>query len=181
MVVAPHADEVSRRSGALLGRCSFSRPAGLREILPAAGGNVLLPLRFRAAGMPGMTRAGRLCPRESSRWRQLVILRRGHGGGAHWYSCFPGTNENAPNLTFSRCARGPRQCCVEGCAGLRTSPAPGVLQPRDREISAAVLWKKLVPLAGLEPARVLAHLILSQARLPVPPQGQGEAEYNGGR
>jgi hypothetical protein len=30
----------------------------------------------------------------------------------------------------------------------------------------------VVPLAGLEPARVLAHLILSQARLPVPPQGQ---------
>src|ERR1700694_84703 len=41
--------------------------------------------------------------------------------------------------------------------------------------------RPLVPLAGLEPARVLAHLILSQARLPVPPQGQGGAEYSGGR
>ena len=39
----------------------------------------------------------------------------------------------------------------------------------------------VVPLAGLEPARVLAHLILSQARLPVPPQGRGGAQYSGGR
>jgi hypothetical protein len=31
----------------------------------------------------------------------------------------------------------------------------------------------LVPLAGLEPARCCHHLILSQARLPIPPQGQG--------
>src|SRR5437867_3451402 len=31
----------------------------------------------------------------------------------------------------------------------------------------------LVPLAGLEPARCFHHLILSQARLPIPPQGQG--------
>ena len=31
---------------------------------------------------------------------------------------------------------------------------------------------KLVPLAGLEPARCCHHLILSQARLPIPPQGQ---------
>src|SRR5436190_14976594 len=30
---------------------------------------------------------------------------------------------------------------------------------------------KLVPLAGLEPARRCHHLILSQARLPLPPQG----------
>src|SRR5581483_1672176 len=30
----------------------------------------------------------------------------------------------------------------------------------------------LVPLAGLEPARPHGHLILSQARLPIPPQGQ---------
>src|SRR6185295_4218025 len=30
---------------------------------------------------------------------------------------------------------------------------------------------KLVPLAGLEPARCCHHLILSQARLPIPPQG----------
>src|SRR6185503_2086864 len=32
--------------------------------------------------------------------------------------------------------------------------------------------KALVPLAGLEPARCCHHLILSQARLPIPPQGQ---------
>jgi hypothetical protein len=38
-----------------------------------------------------------------------------------------------------------------------------------------------VPLAGLEPARCFHHLILSQARLPIPPQGQREAEYSGGR
>src|SRR3981081_4607206 len=31
--------------------------------------------------------------------------------------------------------------------------------------------KRLVPLAGLEPARPCGHLILSQARLPIPPQG----------
>jgi hypothetical protein len=31
---------------------------------------------------------------------------------------------------------------------------------------------ELVPLAGLEPARCCHHLILSQARLPIPPQGQ---------
>jgi hypothetical protein len=30
----------------------------------------------------------------------------------------------------------------------------------------------VVPLAGLEPARCFHHLILSQARLPIPPQGQ---------
>jgi hypothetical protein len=30
----------------------------------------------------------------------------------------------------------------------------------------------MVPLAGLEPARCFHHLILSQARLPIPPQGQ---------
>jgi hypothetical protein len=30
----------------------------------------------------------------------------------------------------------------------------------------------VVPLAGIEPARPYGHLILSQARLPVPPQGQ---------
>jgi hypothetical protein len=29
----------------------------------------------------------------------------------------------------------------------------------------------MVPLAGLEPARCFHHLILSQARLPIPPQG----------
>jgi hypothetical protein len=31
---------------------------------------------------------------------------------------------------------------------------------------------EVVPLAGLEPARCCHHLILSQARLPIPPQGQ---------
>ena len=31
---------------------------------------------------------------------------------------------------------------------------------------------EMVPLAGLEPARCFHHLILSQARLPIPPQGQ---------
>src|ERR1700751_4063202 len=38
---------------------------------------------------------------------------------------------------------------------------------------------KLVPLAGLEPARCLHHLILSQARLPIPPQGQAGADHTG--
>ena len=32
--------------------------------------------------------------------------------------------------------------------------------------------EEVVPLAGLEPARCCHHLILSQARLPIPPQGQ---------
>ena len=31
----------------------------------------------------------------------------------------------------------------------------------------------MVPLAGIEPARCYHHLILSQARLPIPPQGHG--------
>jgi hypothetical protein len=31
----------------------------------------------------------------------------------------------------------------------------------------------MVPLAGIEPARPCGHLILSQARLPIPPQGHG--------
>ena len=34
-------------------------------------------------------------------------------------------------------------------------------------------YRRLVPLAGLEPARCFHHLILSQARLPIPPQGHG--------
>jgi hypothetical protein len=34
----------------------------------------------------------------------------------------------------------------------------------------------VVPLAGLEPARPCGHLILSQARLPIPPQGHA-GEY----
>jgi hypothetical protein len=49
-----------------------------------------------------------------------------------------------------------------------------------------------VPLAGLEPARCFHHLILSQARLPIPPQGHfcgisgadhshGANRVNGGR
>jgi hypothetical protein len=33
-----------------------------------------------------------------------------------------------------------------------------------------------VPLAGLEPARCFHHLILSQARLPIPPQGPKAAD-----
>ena len=52
---------------------------------------------------------------------------------------------------------------------------------RAAHLTSAIVLLELVPLAGLEPARVLAHLILSQARLPVPPQGQGEAEYSGAR
>src|SRR5262249_44250571 len=43
-----------------------------------------------------------------------------------------------------------------------SAPNPLVLQ--DAESS-------MVPLAGLEPARCCHHLILSQARLPIPPQG----------
>src|SRR3954462_1234582 len=39
----------------------------------------------------------------------------------------------------------------------------------------------LVPLAGLEPARPCGHLILSQARLPIPPQGQARGPYWRGR
>ena len=31
---------------------------------------------------------------------------------------------------------------------------------------------RMVPLAGLEPAQCCHYLILSQARLPIPPQGQ---------
>src|SRR5262249_59265399 len=47
---------------------------------------------------------------------------------------------------------------------------------------AACHKRDLVPLAGLEPARPCGHLILSQARLPIPPQGHGFAniEAHGG-
>src|SRR5262245_45293205 len=38
---------------------------------------------------------------------------------------------------------------------------------------------KLVPLAGLEPARCCHHLILSQARLPIPPQGLDPRDHSG--
>ena len=38
---------------------------------------------------------------------------------------------------------------------------------------------KLVPLAGLEPARCCHHLILSQARLPIPPQGLDRCDHSG--
>ena len=34
------------------------------------------------------------------------------------------------------------------------------------------LKMRMVPLAGLEPAQCCHYLILSQARLPIPPQGQ---------
>jgi hypothetical protein len=37
----------------------------------------------------------------------------------------------------------------------------------------------LVPLAGLEPARCFHHLILSQARLPIPPQGLMLRDHTG--
>jgi hypothetical protein len=36
-----------------------------------------------------------------------------------------------------------------------------------------------VPLAGLEPARCCHHLILSQARLPIPPQGLDPRDHSG--
>src|SRR5262245_17164843 len=39
--------------------------------------------------------------------------------------------------------------------------------------------QKLVPLAGLEPARCCHHLILSQARLPIPPQGLDPRDHSG--
>ena len=39
---------------------------------------------------------------------------------------------------------------------------------------------EVVPLAGLEPARCCHHLILSQARLPIPPQGLDRRDHSGG-
>jgi hypothetical protein len=48
------------------------------------------------------------------------------------------------------------------------------------EPAEAAEQRRLVPLAGLEPARCFHHLILSQARLPIPPQGP-RADYSGGR
>ena len=41
-----------------------------------------------------------------------------------------------------------------------------------REQTRTAANNGVVPLAGLEPARCFHHLILSQARLPIPPQGQ---------
>ena len=51
-----------------------------------------------------------------------------------------------------------------------SAPNPLVLQ--DAESS-------MVPLAGLEPARCFHHLILSQARLPIPPQGLDPRDHSG--
>src|SRR5207244_10559186 len=39
---------------------------------------------------------------------------------------------------------------------------------------------KSVALTGLEPARCCHHLILSQARLPIPPQGLDRRDHSGG-
>ena len=50
----------------------------------------------------------------------------------------------------------------------------------DRERQRITEDIAVVPLAGLEPARCCHHLILSQARLPIPPQGP-RADYSGGR
>src|SRR4051812_22376216 len=50
-------------------------------------------------------------------------------------------------------------------------------EPRGEAPNPILAWPHpgqqavLVPLAGIEPARCCHHLILSQARLPVPPQG----------
>ena len=44
--------------------------------------------------------------------------------------------------------------------------------PHRRRIRSTSAFNCMVPLAGLEPARCFHHLILSQARLPIPPQGQ---------
>ena len=56
----------------------------------------------------------------------------------------------------------------------RDASAPRDLNPRIwRSAVCNVRECELVPLAGLEPARCCHHLILSQARLPIPPQGQG--------
>jgi hypothetical protein len=54
------------------------------------------------------------------------------------------------------------------------SPTPRVGCGSERKTSRKMrrLENGLVPLAGLEPARCCHHLILSQARLPIPPQGQ---------
>jgi hypothetical protein len=41
----------------------------------------------------------------------------------------------------------------------------------EREPARSRAQRDVVPLAGLEPARCCHHLILSQARLPIPPQG----------
>src|SRR5262245_19386608 len=49
----------------------------------------------------------------------------------------------------------------------KTDGAPG-----PSLLTEAAQQRRLVPLAGLEPARCFHHLILSQARLPIPPQGQ---------
>jgi hypothetical protein len=57
---------------------------------------------------------------------------------------------------------------IPRAGGLDARPAAGV---------AGVV----VPLAGLEPARCFHHLILSQARLPIPPQGHKSRKYSGGR
>jgi hypothetical protein len=62
--------------------------------------------------------------------------------------------------------------CRSSATRLNRSDKPD--QPRlafDHPVARRI-WK-VVPLAGLEPARPCGHLILSQARLPIPPQGQG--------
>ena len=71
------------------------------------------------------------------------------------------------------------------CSGGQQSQNPDATAPREGERMCTTLdnlaglpaeaakQRRLVPLAGIEPARPCGHQILSLARLPVPPQGHG--------
>jgi hypothetical protein len=68
---------------------------------------------------------------------------------------------------------------IDDNTGARRAAAPMSCRPT-RTIKQYVR-KRMVPLAGIEPARPCGHLILSQARLPIPPQGHERAIIPGGR
>jgi hypothetical protein len=61
-------------------------------------------------------------------------------------------------------------CALLGQESSCDAARPWALR-RTRGKVPAIRQFHLVPLAGLEPARCFHHLILSQARLPIPPQG----------
>ena len=66
-----------------------------------------------------------------------------------------------------------KKLAASGAAKLSQIIVPPSVPPEeeDQEIKELGGGWRMVPLAGLEPARCFHHLILSQARLPIPPQG----------
>jgi hypothetical protein len=106
----------------------------------------------------------------------------------------PRVSGTAGGIRRSICA-GPRHACArrrasgwKEVAGARAASFPVADTARTqvagqntgvRPVTPNYLVE-LVPLAGLEPARCFHHLILSQARLPIPPQGLAGRDHSHG-